>query len=126
MDLPRANAVFVVYQEPDSGKPLVERDSRILEDSPYFGRELLAAVEALPDASTTQEGMPLALAVWALDPVRPSDLGHKLNTDARVLEVASSFEKALREWFGFHGGKTVAKQVRCCKYIVTSEVAPTS
>jgi hypothetical protein len=99
VNLPRGNAVLVVYEQPDGGKPFVERDSGVLEDGAHFGRELLAAVEALPDAAATQEGMPLTLAVWALNTVWPAYLGHELDTHGRVLEVASSFKKAFREWF---------------------------
>jgi hypothetical protein len=49
------DTVLAIGDQPDSGKPLVEADRRILKDGPDLDRELLLAALALPNPSGANE-----------------------------------------------------------------------
>ena len=62
-----ADSVLAANQHPDSDHPLVESDSRVLEDRLDLDSELLFAVVAEPEFALLRvdEGMLLGAAPWA-------------------------------------------------------------
>jgi hypothetical protein len=73
-----AYSVLAVGNHPDSCEPLVQRDRRILKDSPDLYRELPFSVDAfaLPLALDFEESSVLAATGGAHDAARPSQLDH--------------------------------------------------
>src|SRR5579871_1110240 len=84
-----ADSVLAVRYEPNSDKPLVERQSGILEDSSNLHAELLASVLvlALPEATGSEKANVLRATSRALNTVRPAALNHKGEAVVRIGEV---------------------------------------
>ena len=73
VNLAAADAVLVVRDHPNGGKPLVKPDRAVFKDRADLDRKLLAAlfVLALPHAPGRHEGNGFALAMRADNTVRP-------------------------------------------------------
>lgn len=84
-----ADTVLAVGNHPDSDKPLVERERRILKDSPDLRGELPLGMLALalPDAPCGDETDILASACGAFDTVRPAPLNHEADAVVWIGEV---------------------------------------
>lgn len=78
-NLPRANAILGVHDQPHCGKPFVETQRGILEDRPCLQRELRGRVllAAVPAIVLLQEQHVLAATARANDAIRPAT-GHKI------------------------------------------------
>jgi len=83
------DSVLAVGNHPDSDKPLVERERRILKDSPDLCGELSLGMLALalPYPASGKETDFLAPACGAFDAVRPAPLNHEADTIVRIGEV---------------------------------------
>ncbi|MGB6497447.1 MAG: hypothetical protein WA853_15270 [Candidatus Acidiferrum sp.] len=97
------DAVLAVGNHPDSDKPLVERERRILKDSPDFDRELPFGVDALalPLALILEEYGILAATGRAGDfAIRPAQLDHEVEAVIGVREVDDGLLECF--WLGVH------------------------
>lgn len=83
------DAVLAVGNHPNCDKPLVERNRRILKDSPHFAGELFAGVLrlAFPHAPSRDEANVFTSASWALDAIWPAALNHEVEAVVSVSEV---------------------------------------
>src|ERR1700687_1203203 len=91
-DFVGANAVLATYQQPHGGKPLFQRDRRILKHGADLERELLLGVIAVAavDPRLRKVGYLLGVALRAADlAIGPADCDHEL---AAVLEVAEELD----------------------------------
>lgn len=109
-----ADAVLAVGDHPNGDKPLIERERRVLKDSPDLYRELLARMLrlALPHAPSGNETNIFASASWALDAIGPAALDHELEAVVRVGEVNDGLLQGL--WLSHLGcphSKRVAEWV---------------
>jgi hypothetical protein len=76
-----ANSVLAIGKHPDSGKPLVQWNGRILKDASGFDGELFPAFGALPDTPSLQEHRfsgPTMLTDHAARPTAIRDLGESV------------------------------------------------
>ncbi len=87
------DAVLAIGDHPNCDKPLVERNWRILKDSPHLAGELFAGVLrfAFPHAASRDEANVFASTSGALDAVRPAALNHEVEAVVRVSEVLDGF-----------------------------------
>jgi hypothetical protein len=75
-----ADSVLRVGDQPETGKPLVQRNSRVLENRSLLDAELFFAFETEKRLSGGHERRSLSAALWAKRlAVRPSDLREKFN-----------------------------------------------
>ncbi len=97
------DAVFAVGNHPHCDEPLVERQSRILKDSPDLHRELFASVLALafPHAASGDKANFFALTSRAGNAIGPAPRNHELEAVIGVSEVNNGLLEGL--WFGVHG-----------------------
>jgi hypothetical protein len=80
----RANPVLRVGSKPDSGKPLVQTERRILKDRADLDRVLLLTRLALPEVASGQVGVLRAAALRADRPVRPAQASDEIGADIEV------------------------------------------
>src|SRR5262249_11826747 len=75
----RTNAILAVRNHPNSDKPLIERECRILKDSSYFDRELFLGVLgfAFPQTASGDESHLFASASGAFHAIGPAALDHE-------------------------------------------------
>ena len=99
-NLVRANAVLAIRNHPNSDEPLVERERRILEDSPDLARELFASVLpfAFPHPASGNESNIIAATCGALNTVRPAARHDEVEAVVRVREMLDGLLESL--WFG--------------------------
>ena len=97
MNLPRANAVLGVREEPHSAEPLVEADRRVLKDRSNLDAELCARMPslALPHAARWHKANFVRAAVRAYNAVRPAAGDYIGKAIVRVREVEDCFLKCL-------------------------------
>jgi hypothetical protein len=98
-----ANTVLAIGDHPNSNKPLVQANRRILKDCPDLDRKLPFGMDALalPLALIFEEHGILALASGAHhDAIRPAYLDHELEAVLRVGEVQDGLLESL--WLGTH------------------------
>ena len=98
------DSVLAVRNHPNSNKPLVQANRRILEDSPDLDRKLPMMMDglALPLALILQEHNIITLTSGAgNDAIGPAELDHELQAIVGVGEVDDGLLKSL--WFGAHG-----------------------
>ena len=100
-----ANAITAVYEHPQRGKPLVQRDRAIFEDGAKLDAELLVAILALPPLLSLQVVVLFVTAGRAFRPVRPAEGGYGINADLLIGEVANR----LLECFGLVHAQRIAK-----------------
>lgn len=72
-ELRRCNALFVGRDQPDSGKPLAQRQLGILENRADLDRKPLAAVMAFVGFLVREVHDALRGTVWAIGAVAPAD-----------------------------------------------------
>jgi hypothetical protein len=84
-----ANPVLAVDQHPKSGEPLVERDSRVLENSSEFDSELLVALRvlALPAQLRREIVMLFAATLRADWAIGPAKLSNRVNASLFIAKV---------------------------------------
>src|SRR6185437_10784686 len=122
----RAKSIAAIHEHPQSDKPLVQSDRRILENRSDLDGELLCAFLALP---SLLRGKIVVLAMTALRTDRaigPAQLGNRVNAGLFVLKVPDG----ISESFGLvHLSrpllKTVAGARWLVKYIITEHSAET-
>jgi len=86
--LARADAVFGVYNHPESGEPLIEAQCAVLEDCPDLHRELLIAFTAIPFFARFHESYVVLVTARTHNfAVRPTDSGHEIQARARICEI---------------------------------------
>jgi hypothetical protein len=103
-NLVRTDAVLTIRNHPNSDEPLVERQRRILKDSPDLGGELPFGVDALalPLPLILEEHHILAATSGAGDfAIRPAQLDHEVEAVIGVREVDDGLLECL--WLGAHG-----------------------
>ena len=61
----RANAIPAIRKHPESAKPFVQTDGRVLENGSHLQRELLFAVAAIPELPRFHEVVVIGLTTWA-------------------------------------------------------------
>jgi len=102
-NLIRANAILAVGNHPNGNKPLVERQSGILKDSPNLGGELFLGVLALalPHPASGNKANVIPATSGAFDAIRPAPRNHEIEAVVGVGEV----NDGLLESFGLgvHG-----------------------
>jgi hypothetical protein len=101
VEFPRANPVLVVDDHPGSGKPLVQSERRILEDSASLQAELRAVVlaVALPNARLFKIGNMVGVATRAAhNAIRPAKRYHELAAVLEVFEEDNRFSKSVSQF----------------------------
>jgi hypothetical protein len=96
MQLPRADAVLVVYDHPDRRQPLMQTERRILEYCSGLQAELRAVVLAVafPDARLFEIDDVIGITSRTADnTVRPAKFNHEFVTVIVILEVDNRFSK---------------------------------
>src|ERR1039458_6113430 len=81
MNLPRRNTVLAVCYHPHCREPLLQRDWRVLEDSPQLDAELpsaLAALESLLSLEVVRLFSETGGTLWAIG---PAHLSYRINAD---------------------------------------------
>jgi len=83
------DAIFAIGNHPNSDKPLVQLDRRILKDSPDLDGELFAGMLAfaLPHPTGRDKAHVIPSTSGAFDPIGPSALDHELEAIVRIREV---------------------------------------
>lgn len=103
-----ADSVLAVNEHPESDKPLIKTDGRVLEDRAQFHRELFMAFLALPALLSSKVVM---LSTFASDtdrPIRPAKGSNGVNAGLCVRKVLDGFLQSLGLiGFTFHDGATV-------------------
>lgn len=91
------DTVFAIGNHPNGSKPLVQRDRRILKDSPDLDTELLAWMLrlALPHASGRDESNILTPASGALDAIGPAPRHYEVQAVLRIGEIGDGLLKCL-------------------------------
>ena len=99
VNLPRANPVLAIGNHPDSRKPLVQSERRVLKDSSdlYAELEFRMASFALPETARGYEGNLFASASRARDAIGPSARHQIVQAIVGIGEIDDRFLKA----FGF-------------------------
>ena len=87
-----ADSVFAVDEHPQSGKPLLQRDRRILKDGLDLDGELASAVATLPALLSLDVVGILGIAIWALGASGPAHQGYGVNTDLLIAKVLNRFK----------------------------------
>jgi hypothetical protein len=92
-DFVAADSILDIGDEPDSGKPLLKSQRRVLEDGAHLGSELPFGMGAfaLPFPLSRQEGHIGTPTGGASDPIRPTALSHVFQTVIGIGEVDNSF-----------------------------------
>lgn len=126
MQFIRTDSVFAIRQEPHSGKPLLKRKRRVLEDCSDLERELRArmAAVAFPDPRILQVGYMVGIALRAPhDAIRPPCSHHIALAVLVVGEELNRFEQRFRGIIGaLHGQHSTLKKVVCqVLYLVCSQ-----
>src|SRR5271154_5175172 len=93
------DSVLAIRNHPHGNEPLVQRDWRILEDSPDLGAELFTCVLALalPQSASGEKADFLAATSGADDPLGPAPRDHELQAVLRIREM----NDGLLECLGF-------------------------
>jgi hypothetical protein len=104
-----AYPVFAISQHPDSSKPFIKTDGRVLKDSPYLDGELPAGMVAgtLPSVPLGIEANVVGAAYRANHPIGPSFGGQVLDTIINIRKVQDCFLQAF--WFFFHIALHISK-----------------
>lgn len=91
------DTVLAVCDQPNSDKPLVERERRVLKDCPDFDRELFASVRSLafPHAASGDESNVFPPTSGAFDTVRPAPRNHEVEAVVGIAEVDDGLLKCL-------------------------------
>ena len=114
----RANSVFTANQHPESRKPFLQRDRRILEDGLNLDRKLATAVPALPALLCLEVvgifGI-LANTIRASWAIHPAHRGYGINAD---LFVAKVLNRLLQCLWRFHA-RTISNWRGLVKLIIT-------
>src|SRR5216683_6526831 len=119
MQFVRANPIFAAHDEPQGGKPLLQRDRRILEYGADLERELLLGMflVAAVDPRLFEIGNLLGAASRAAHlAIGPAHESHEL---AAVVEVAEEENCLLECLWAFHAQK-VAGKLQSGKYIIAN------
>jgi hypothetical protein len=83
----RANTVPATGKHPESDKPLVQRDWRILEDGSHLDGELPITVFAFPALLGLEIVVLFVTASGTGNALRPAESGHGINAHLFVAEV---------------------------------------
>ena len=128
-NLVRTNTILTIRNHPNSDKPLVEGDCRILKDGSHFDRELFASMLslALPQTARRDESYVFTAASGAFDAMRPAALNHKLEAVVRIGEMLNSFLQGFGLFHGVshwskYGRNALLSQVYYCPYENTGGV----
>src|SRR5262249_22316870 len=108
--------VLAVRQHPDSGKPFVQRNRRVLEYALCFYRKLFAAFRAFPDAPSLEKHRILRaamLAIYTFGPTAIRDFGESI---IRVSIMLNRFGQGL--WLGDFHEPSMAERDGCVKYVL--------
>ena len=110
------NPILAIGQHPDGHHPLVQSESRILEDGSHFQTELLLASVALPYAAGLDEGVLFGAATGTGDlPVPKPKVKGVLESAGRIGEEDDCFLKCMR---GLHI-ENVPLFFTCVKYVIS-------
>jgi hypothetical protein len=115
-DLAGTDSVLGIGDEPDSGKPLLKAQRRVLEDGSNLGRKLPLGVGALalPLFLSGEEGNVLPATGGAnYNAIRPAVQGHVFKAVVLIREVNDGFLKSL---WRFHGIYTKPINLICQLY----------
>ena len=116
----RANSVFAVHEHPQSDKPFVERDWRILKNRPNFDGELFLARLTLPSLLRGKIVVLAMPALWAGRAIGPAHLGDRVNADLLILEVPDSISECL--WL-IHLSRPLPKNLAETRWLVKYIIA---
>src|SRR5208283_2066683 len=118
VNLPRANAVLAVSDQPHCGKPLIETERRILEDGSHLHRELppFMPIAALPAPLVFEESDSGAPTDRTYNAVRPAFRHNVTQAIVGVCEVNDCFLEGLD--FGFHDVLIIEQSCVLSKYII--------
>lgn len=115
MHLVTTDSIFCVHQKPHGGKPLLQRDWRVLKNRTHLEGELLFWVVAVAAIHSRffEIGHFLAAAIGtADDTVRPADFDHESAAILVISEVLDSFLECSRF---VHNVRIVARHVAFVK-----------
>jgi|ERR1700687_1132377 len=115
----RTDSVLAIRNHPNSDKPLVERERRILKDSPDLGRELPLGMDtlALPLALILEEYNVITSAGGAdHDAIRPADFHHKVEAVVGVRKVDDGLLEGFRFFHVSHLKKNTLAHLICQVY----------
>jgi hypothetical protein len=115
VNLPRRNTVLAVCEHPHGGKPLLQRDGRVLEDRPQFDAKLPSAITALKPLLGLEVVRLFSETGGALWAIGPAHLGYRVNADLLIREVLDCLLECL--WL-FHD-PTLANYLGLVKDIIT-------
>jgi hypothetical protein len=126
------DTILAIDQHPDGSHPLVEANRRVLEDSPYFDRELLFAALAVPEQASLDKGVLIVSATRAdYLLVGPAEINSVNEGSFRIGEVNNCFLKSFRSFHISHPVTTLDERIigedsLCVKYIIAVAAAPAS
>lgn len=96
------DAILPIGNHPNGDKPLIQRQSRILKDSPDFDAELFPGMLAfaLPHAASRDKANFVTPASGALDAIGPAPLNHEVEAVIEIGEIGYGLLQGLGL---FHG-----------------------
>jgi hypothetical protein len=118
-DFIAADPVLAIRQQPDSGKPLIQSERRVLEDGSNLDAELATVVThaAFPSTLIGEKMNLFASTDRTLhDPVRPAQSGQEAKANIGVFEVANRVQQGPRR-VRFHASN-LASEAGLVKYIL--------
>lgn len=108
-DFMGTNAVLRASDQPETGKPLVERKRGILKDRPLLNAEMLVALPAAPRAALWLIHRVLGFAFRAFGlSIRPTKLREELDAKVLIRKELDRFLKCLGKCFVRHDGGILA------------------